>query len=227
MTAPSKADGNTETHAVSFKFELLRKGIHLTSLSIPLIYSMIERELALAILIPLMTMFLIVDALRSWHTPTFRLYERIFGRMLRHHEKTPEKKTFNGATWVLISATFCVLVFPKLIAITAFAILIVSDTVAALVGRRYGTRMYRGKTLEGSSAFVLSAFVVVLLTPKVAGEAMEYGIAFVSAIVGALAEVASFDIIDDNFAIPVAIGFTLWVLYILFLPELNIYTMDG
>jgi dolichol kinase len=150
----------------------------------------------------------------------------LFGPLLRQHE-LGKKKTLNGASWVLISATFCVIVFPKLIAITAFAILIISDTTAALVGRRFGTKHFRGKTLEGSTAFVLSAFIVILFTPKVQHLPLEYFVAMVSAIIGAAAEVFSFDIIDDNFAIPVSIGFSLWVLYALFLPALNVYLLDG
>ncbi|MCZ7558182.1 MAG: dolichol kinase [Bacteroidia bacterium] len=227
MTADSSASGVSGGESVSFRSELLRKSIHMTSLSIPVAYAMISKDLALLILIPMTAAFLIADVLRTFHAPSFRLYERIFGHMLRAHEKTQEKKTLNGATWVLISATFCVLVFPKLITITAFAILIISDTVAALIGRRFGTKKYRGKTLEGSSAFVLSAIIVILFTPKLTHSPGEYAIAIVSAVIGAIAEVFSFDIIDDNFAIPVAIGSALWLLYLVVFPELNVYSLDG
>lgn len=212
---------------VSFQYELVRKGIHMVSLSIPVLYYFISKPLALSILVPLTVLFVLADVLRSFHAPSFALYERIFGRMLRPHEKTLQKKTLNGASWVLISATFCVLVFPKLITITAFAILIISDTTAALVGRRFGTKKFNDKTLEGSSAFVFSAFIVILFTPKVAHAPAEYLIACISAIIGALAEVFSFDIIDDNFAIPVSIGAVLWLLYAIFLPEMNIHLLDS
>ena len=113
---------------VSFRHELLRKGIHLSSLSIPVIYYFISRDLALALLIPVTALFLIGDLLRCFHRPSFELYQKIFGPMLRQHEKMPDRLTLNGATWVLISATICVLAFPKLITITAFSILIISDT---------------------------------------------------------------------------------------------------
>jgi dolichol kinase len=222
----SQPAATAEQH-VSFQYELIRKGIHMMSLSIPVVYYFIPKSTALAIIIPMAAAFLIGDLLRSFHKPSFDLYNRIFGRMLRPHEKTLKKKTLNGATWVLLSAIFCVLVFPKLITITAFAILIISDTTAALVGRRFGTRKFNDKSLEGSSAFVVSAAIVILFTPKVQHLVSEYLIAVVSGIIGALAEVFSFDIIDDNFAIPVAIGAALWLMYFLFLPELNIYLLDG
>lgn len=224
MPAPLSSD--TAEH-VSFEFELMRKGIHMMSLSIPVAYYFIPKDLALMILVPLTLLFVIADVLRSFHEPSFRLYNRIFGRMLRAHEKTREKKTLNGASWVLLSATFCVLVFPKVITITAFAILIISDTLAALVGRRFGTRRFHDKSLEGSSAFVVSAIIVILFTPKVQYAPAEYFIAIVAAVIGAIAEVLSFDIIDDNFAIPVAIGAAMWLMYALFLPELNVYSLDS
>lgn len=223
----SEVKSIAEAEHVSYQYELVRKGIHMMSLSIPVLYYFLSRELMLTLLIPITLAFVIVDLLRSFHKPTFELYNKVFGRMLRAHEKTLKKKTLNGASWVLISATICVLIFPKLITITAFAILIISDTTAALIGRRFGTRKFNDKTLEGSSAFVVSAAIVILLTPKVQYLFAEYIIAIVSAIIGALAEVFSFDIIDDNFAIPVAIGAALWLMYIVFLPGLNIYMLDG
>lgn len=214
-------------HQVSFGNEFIRKGIHLCSLSMPILYYFIPQSTALQIIIPVTLAALTLDVLKFFHKPTFDLYHKLFGQILRKHEKVESKKTLNGASWVLISATFCVLVFPKIIAITAFAILIISDTFAALVGRRFGTKKYRDKTVEGSTAFILSAFVVILFTPKVAHLPGEYLFAFIAAIIGAISEIFSFDIIDDNFAIPVSIGFTLWFLYWLFLPELNVYALEA
>lgn len=217
----------TAEQNVSFQYELVRKSIHMMSLSIPVVYYFVSQSTMLMMLIPLAAAFLLGDLLRTFHKPSFRLYQRVFGRMLRAHEKTLHKKTLNGASWVLLSAVFCVLVFPKLITITAFAILIISDTTAALVGRRFGTKRFNDKSLEGSGAFVLSAAIVILFTPKVQHLFVEYVIAVVSGMIGAVAEVFSFDIIDDNFAIPVAIGAALWLMYFLFLPELNIYLLDS
>jgi dolichol kinase len=208
---------------VSFRNELLRKGIHICSLSIPVLYCYLSRKLMLTLVIPVAAAFLIADLLRSFHQPSFELYKKIFGSMLRTHEKLKEKKTLNGASWVLLSATACILVFPRIITITAFAILIISDTMAALIGKRFGTKKYRGKTIQGSTAFVLSAFIVVLCTPKITYVFGEYLIAMVAGIFGAVAEVLSFNLIDDNFAIPVVIGFVLWLEYFLFFPALNLF----
>ena len=211
---------------IEYRYELVRKSIHLSSLSIPIIYFYISRNLALTVLIPLTAAFLTGDLLRIYHKPSFELYRRTFGKMLRRHELMSEKKTFNGATWVLISATFCVAFFPKIIAITAFAILIISDTVAALIGIRFGTKRFRGKSLEGSAAFLVSAMIVICVTPKVAFLPGEYFIAVLAAVVGMIAEVFSFDLVDDNLAIPIAIGYTLWGLYALWFPSLNLFLLQ-
>ena len=52
--------------------------------------------------------------------------------------------------------------------------------------------------------------------------AAEYFIGIAAAFVGMLAEVLSSDILDDNLAVPLSIGATMWLLYLLFIPGLNI-----
>jgi dolichol kinase len=219
--------GQGVAHHVSFRNELLRKSIHLCSLSIPIACAYWSRETMLTLLLPLTIVTIAVDLLRSFSRPVFDLYQTIFGTILRRHEQTPGKVTLNGASWVFLSALVCILIFPTLITITAFAILIISDTVAAIIGRRYGTKKYRDKTIQGSTAFVISACIVVLCTPKVAYHWTEYLIAAVSTIFGALAEVFSFDVIDDNFSIPIAIGLTLWAMYAIFLPGFNVHILGN
>jgi len=130
-----------------------------------------------------------------------------------------------GASYVLISATLCVWLFPKVVFLTAFAILIVSDSAAALVGRRLGRRPFLAKSLEGTTAFFVSALIVVGLAPKVIYSPTEYLIGAVAALLGAVVEAAP-QAVDDNLAIPLAIGMFLWLLYAVFLPGVNIYALD-
>ena len=142
---------------------------------------------------------------------------------MRSHEHDERSKRLNGATHVLISATLCVIIFPKLITITAFAVLIISDSAAALVGRRFGRKKFLSKSVEGSAAFFLSALVVIAATPKISSGAGEYFIAIVAAAIGTIVEALSVGI-DDNLSIPISIGTVMWLLYGLFYPSLNLHT---
>jgi dolichol kinase len=206
---------------IDYRSELFRKGIHLVSLSIPIIYYSMTRELALTILLPLTAAFLIVDLTRYYHTPTAEWFYRWFGSLLRKHEQDSNRKRLNGATNVLLSACLCVFIFPKIVTVNAFAVLIISDTTSALIGRRFGKRPFLNKSWEGAVAFFLSALVVVFVAPKVEGHPVEYLISVVAAAVAAVAESLSTDI-DDNLSVPLTFGCVMWGLYVWLLPTMNI-----
>ena len=210
---------------IDYNAELARKCIHLTSLSIPIIYYFIERDLALELLVPVTFAFLTVDLLRYYHKPTAELFYKIFRFMLRKHEQDERKKRLNGATNVLIAATLCVIIFPKLIVLTAFPILIVSDTFAALIGRKFGRRKFMRKSVEGSTAFFLFALFVIALTPKVEYSMTEYLIGIIAAVVGTVVEASSW-MFDDNLTIPLSIGVVMWGLYFVFYPTINLFAFS-
>ncbi len=209
---------------IDYTAEVARKGIHLSSLSIPVIYYFIDRDLALQLLVPITAIFLTVDLLRYYHEPTAALFYKVFRFMLRKHEQDSTAKRLNGATNVLIAATICVIVFPKLIVLTAFPILIISDSMAALVGRRFGKRKFLQKSFEGSSAFFLFALIVILFTPKVEHSVTEYLIGTAAALVGTVVEASSWKI-DDNLSIPLSVGVVMWGLYLILYPSLNLFNV--
>jgi dolichol kinase len=209
----------------SYGGEILRKGIHLTSLLIPIIYYFIPKSTALSILIPLTLLFILSDVARVLHEPSGRLYEKYFGFLLRKHERNSSGRRLNGATYVLLSAILCMWIFPKVIFITAFAILIVSDTSAALIGRKFGRHPFLSKTLEGALAFLVSALLVVAFAPKIEYLPLEYVIGAIAALVGAIVESASVGV-DDNLSIPISVGGVMWVLYLLFLDSVDLYALD-
>jgi dolichol kinase len=207
---------------IQYRDELFRKLIHLTSLSIPVIYYFITGETAAIILGILAVTALIIDLGRYIHPETGKIFYKIFGFLLREHELDHKKKNLNGATYVLLSALISVLIFPKVIFISAFSILIISDSAAALVGRKFGRHKFLSKSLEGTLTFFISACIVILFTPKVGSFQEEYLIGFIAAFVGAIVENISFRLIDDNLSIPLSVGFTMWGLYLVMLPNLEL-----
>jgi len=206
---------------INYKGELLRKIIHLCSLSIPIVYNFIDKQTALSYLIPITILSVIIDYGRHFIKPLNEIVNKIFGFILREHESDNSKKNLNGASYVFIAATLTMWIFPKVLFITGFSILIVSDTAAALIGRRFGKHKFLSKSLEGTLAFFITACIVVLFTPKVVGLSLEYIIGFVAAAVGAIVENISYGWADDNLTIPISIGFTMWGMYLLLLPNLS------
>jgi dolichol kinase len=214
--------GNVEE---SYSTELIRKGIHLLSLLIPVVYTFISKNSALILLVPLTLVFGISDVARLTIPSFGRWYNGLFGFLLRPHEQNERGRRLNGATYVLLAATVLVAFYPKVIVITAIAILIVSDSSAALVGRRFGRHRFLAKSLEGAFAFLLTALFVVVVTPKVEYNPTEYLIGAMGALTGAVIESSAVGI-DDNLSIPLSVGTIMWVLYAVLLPAVNVFRLD-
>ena len=209
--------------SINYRDEVIRKAIHFCSLSIPIIYYFIARHDAILILSVLCFSALVLDLGRHANPSLSKVFHSLFGFMLRKHELDSKKKNLNGATYVFISALICVIIFPKVLFITAFSILIISDSLAALIGRKFGRHKFLLKSFEGTLTFFISASIVIFFTPKVANLPMEYVIGIIAAAVGAIVENISFGWADDNLSIPLSIGVTMWGLYMLLLPNLPLF----
>jgi dolichol kinase len=212
----------TDNGTIHYRDEVVRKLIHLCSLSIPIIYYFISKQNAIIILSIIAGFVIIIDLSRYYFKSLAKVFYHMFGFLLREHEVDHKKRNLNGATYVFISALICVIIFPKVFFITAFSILIISDTVAALIGRKFGKHKFLAKSLEGTLSFFISASIVVLFTPKIEGNMTEYLIGFFAAAVGAIIENISFGFADDNLSIPISVGLTMWALYLIFLPGLQL-----
>jgi dolichol kinase len=218
----------------NYKIEYIRKAIHLCSLSIPVFYFFLSKTTVLSILIPVTTLFVVFDAARYYSKTGAKLFYKYFGWLLRNYEIDNKRKRLNGASNILISAIICILIFPKLIVVTAFTILIISDSSAALIGRKFGKHKFFKKSLEGSLAFFVSAILMAIIATKIQYawipksnmeyNSLEYLIAIIASGIGAVMEASSV-IVDDNYTIPITIGFVMWVLYALLLPTFNIYIL--
>lgn len=211
---------------IHYRDELVRKLIHLFSLSIPVIYYFIPTSTAIIILLCFTIFALIVDGGRFISKSFAKIFYKLFSFLLRKHELDKEKKNLTGATYVLLSALICGLIFPKVIFVTAFTILIISDSTAALIGRKFGKRKFLRKSFEGTLSFFISASIVVLFTPKVGNFPLEYLICFIAAFVGAIVENVSYGIADDNLTIPLSVGLTMWGLYLIFFPDLELILLN-
>jgi len=177
--------------------EIKRKIVHLSTLSIPVGVTLLSKKQVLTIVIPLTLVWVAVDLLRLIHPAISNVFQRtLVGKVLREKER----HALMGSTYFLISTCLIIVLFPKSIAIASLLILILSDTCAALVGKGIGRVPIFGKTVEGSTAFFLSALMIVWLTPglnRVAGSLAALGATLVELLpIG----------VDDNFSIPLVAG---------------------
>lgn len=198
---------------ISYKQELIRKCIHLCSLSIPIAYSYLDKEMTLTILIPLTVLCVSIDLAIKIIKPLREYVLKIFGSIMRPHEVKNEI-VLNGASWVLISACLCVLVLPKIATVTGFTVLIISDTAAALLGKKYGRhKWFDNKSIEGTLAFIVFGLISVYTIGLMINAGWQYyALITIATIISGLVEAVSGVLkIDDNFSIPLSIGAIVYV----------------
>jgi len=150
--------------------------------------------------------------------PTFnRFVMKTFQKVVR----SGEEHRLSGICYYLLGCLIASIVFPRQIAVLAILFLALGDPIASLVGLRAGRRRWPEdfglqKTLEGSLAcFAFCAaltFVVSFYFERTSG--LPHAERFVFAILGgfaaALGELLPLRT-DDNFAMPLISGTTLWV----------------
>ena len=202
--------GQESTGEISYRNEVIRKAIHLCSLSIPIIYHFVTRDQALKMLVPVTIFFVAIDFGRYFIPSLRNWFHSWFGWLLRQHESDHGRKRLNGATYVLISALLCVLFFPKPIMITAFLVLVLGDLTAALVGRRFGKHKLFRKSWEGTMAFFVAGLAVATLNPYALTGVAGFVVTAVAVAVGAIVEALPWEV-DDNFSIPISVGIVLMI----------------
>ncbi|MBX7042643.1 MAG: SEC59/DGK1/VTE5 family protein [Ignavibacteria bacterium] len=190
------------------KYELYRKSIHLSSSVIPFTYFFIERETEIILLSVMFVTALAIDVARI-NSDSFRsFYDKILGKILRHHESHKGGNSFTGGTYIVLAFLMCAILFPKQVAIASMLIVVFADSMAAITGMRFGrVKIGNGKTLEGSAAFVASGLAIVLLMSELTAEGMNIIAGVASVLVTSIAELIPLKI-DDNIVIPMVFGFS-------------------
>ena len=173
--------------------------IHLFDSIIPLSLFFLSRSNVLFILIPISIIFISIDFLRHHVKIIKNIYSLFFDRFTRNIEKN--KNTFTGATYYLLGCLIVMYFFKeKSIIICSLLIMSIADSFAAIIGIKYGkTKIYNGKSLEGSFAFFVTSFLILNIF------ILDLSIIkciFIALIV-TLVELFSFHRINDNITIPI------------------------
>ena len=196
----------------SFKKELARKLIHLSSLWIPALIYFVQPSISIIVFSAIFVGDVILEYgnYKKWRWAR-RTFGLLFFKTLRNKERIRTKFQVSGSMYVLAAAIICTLLFSKPIAAIALTVMLISDTCAALFGKAFGTRkLYKSKSLEGTVAFFLSALLINMLYEPV----FHFTYAGVIACAAAtLAEMFEDKLeIDDNLSIPLFVGIILSLL---------------
>jgi len=191
---------------ITFTREMMRKGTHMGALVIPGGYYFLHLDKAemLAIMIPVTLLMILIDIARLRQWLFWRSFaKRIISPIIRPHEFAGD---FTGATYILLSVCLTVALYRKPIAIAAMGFVIVGDSLAAIIGRRFGRHKLGKKSLEGSLGCLLGAAIVTVFAPD-----LRLGIGLLGAVVATIVEALPFGI-DDNITVPILAGLSMTLL---------------
>ena len=195
MTAPYETE-------IDLSAELLRKGLHLGALAIPLGMLHIDRTPALFALGVITIAAFSMDLARARFPAVASLVHGLFGKLMRPREiPRPENAVvINGSTWVLAGSFLLLLIFPERIAAFVLVIFLVGDAAAGVVGRKYGRRSWRisDHTVEGTAAFLAVSLPASFFMPGI-----EPWIGISAAIFASAAEILPGPF-NDNLQVPLA-----------------------
>jgi dolichol kinase len=205
-----------------FTGEIFRKGIHYSSAAISIGYLFIEKNTVLLVLGIILALLLIVEIVKYKSDFIYNLYMKYFKHMLREHEYDRSRFRINGASWVLFSAIFCIILFPKYIAIFGLLMLSFADSTSALAGRLWGKKQFApNRSYLGTAVFFIVGIIIMFVSPKYFSGGKEYLIAFIAVVVTTVADALSLPV-DDNFTIPATACFVMYLLYLLFYPGITL-----
>jgi glycerol-3-phosphate acyltransferase PlsY len=184
-------------------FEIRRKLIHLVPLVIPLVstFDLLQKTPLLIITGVSALIALLLDIARRKPGPVRNLFMHIFGSFLRRDEK----RNTVASTYYFIGIFMAMALFPRPIAEASMYILIVGDTMAAIVGMSWGRLRIWGKSLEGTVAFFLSSCIMLAFLGRI-----EFQIGVIGALVASVIELLPIPF-NDNLSVPISSGLTMYL----------------
>ncbi|MBD3298397.1 MAG: phosphatidate cytidylyltransferase [candidate division Zixibacteria bacterium] len=182
---------------LDYRNEVWRKLLHLFALTIPIGYYIVSNRVAVIVCFTAFLLALLIDLSRIRNWSIQRFWIRWTAPIVRPRERAG----FTGATNILASAWLCPLLFSLPAAVMGMATIILGDTAAALVGRRWGRhRIRNGRTVEGSLAFLVAATLGGIAVPN-----LPLSIALPGALIGTVVEAVTRRV-DDNLSVPIMVA---------------------
>lgn len=202
------------------KVKKTRKDLHLPrrffhlfmGLSAGLIYKhYLTHQQAIHILGIATCLFYIQEQVRLKYPEFKSIFSKINGYLLRAEEQLKESASMPYLMGMLLT----ILTFPKYMTLVAVFTLAISDPLSAVMGIIFGkTKIKENRSLEGSSTFFISAFLIHLFVLVDIYPDNNIKLVIVSLLSSTI--ITAFDLlelkIDDNFTIPIVTASALWVI---------------
>ena len=186
--------------SLTYRQEIYRKFIHLSSSVMALALWYFGKETFLPWLIGVAIILPLLDYGRH-HIDLLR---RIYNYYFIIFTRPIEYRNLSGASWVVIGAALTTLIFNENTAIIGLLMLSLADSAAAIIGLKFGKTYLFNKSLEGSAAFFIVAFLIVFyLSPAF------FLINLITVSAATAVELFSTARMNDNLFIPLVTAFIL------------------
>ena len=196
----------------NYDTELKRKIFHSMSAVFPLLYLFVPKLTMVVILMITTGIALSLDISRHYNTVIQDIINKFFAEIMRQEEKNGNFK-LSGVSYMFLGLFISCVLFSKGLAIASFLILIISDSLAALIGKRFGIPLKNGKSFEGSAAFCISAILIGIFTYTLVPYKSGFLVIIIASIATSLVEYHTNKIkINDNLTIPLCYGIVVSVL---------------
>ena len=195
---------------LDYNNEIKRKKFHLLSFFVPLYYILFPDSVL--IFVSLLTFIVIIIDL-------FRLYfiKKSSLPIIKHLNDTIrpyEKNHLMSATLLVITSLIIILFFSKEISILVISTAAICDTTAAIYGLKYGNiKLLFNKTFEGSFAFLISGFILILLLGHIIEFNLDIIFLLIAILIATLVEAIT-PTQYDNISVPLSMSLILHLFYL-------------
>ena len=191
---------------LSLKNEVYRKLIHCTSSLIAIIYIYTTKEIYLSILLFSLAINLSINYYQNKNI-AIPFISNLFNLVLRPYERS----RLWGSTYMLLGFTLISIIFQKDFVIAGMLITSISDSIAAIIGMKYGKiKIIHNKTLEGFISFIISSYIILFITISNMTFMNLYAISIICALIELITPTEF-----DNITIPIGVSLTLYLFNLL------------
>ncbi len=186
----------------TFKQEIYRKLFHLSASIFPYIYYYLSKVEMLFIIAFSLAFVFLIDLGRFYNPMIRNIVNNFMGGIIRPYEQ----HKIGGVTFLLSGFLISALFFEKNLAIISWMVLIISDMLAAIIGKQYGSPLKNGKSIIGSLAFFISSIMTMMICNYYLMAGLTLWIIVVSSLISTLLEFTTNNTkINDNLSIPLSI----------------------